>query len=121
MNSRRGFFGSMLRMGVGGAAVAAVPATVYVATKELPATKASPKEDISHLAPPEGAHTLQIMGAYGEPKKQEQLFTEDGTRLNSYYIMGNQVHTHSVSMTVGRDNRLWMKVGDEWRRVALEA
>jgi hypothetical protein len=23
-------------------------------------------------------------------------------------------------MTVGKDNRLWIKVGDEWRRVALE-
>jgi len=24
-------------------------------------------------------------------------------------------------MTVGKDNRLWMKIGDEWHRVALES
>ena len=28
---------------------------------------------------------------------------------------------NTVAMTVGKDNRLWIKVGDEWKRVAIEA
>jgi len=64
------------------------------------------KEDISHLAPPQNATTIQFTGAYG----------------NSFYVNGyNQETTHKVSMAVGLDNRLWIKVGDEWRRVALES
>jgi hypothetical protein len=38
------------------------------------------------------------------------------------YVNGwNEQVTHRVSMTVGKDNRLWMKIGDEWHRVALES
>lgn len=123
MSERRGFFKSMLKAGLGGAAVVAAPATVAVVIKEeqaVPQT-APIKEDISHLAPPEGAHTIQIVGSYGEPKKQEYPSLGSGVGLNSYVILSSPVQTHSVSMTVGKDNRLWIKVGDEWRRVALEA
>jgi hypothetical protein len=41
---------------------------------------------------------------------------------NMFYINGwSQEVTHRVSMTVGKDNRLWMKIGDEWHRVAIES
>ena len=75
-------------------------------------------EDISHLAPPENATTIQITGAYGEQPKPQVV---SSLASNSFYINGfNQETTHKVSMTVGLDNRLWLKVGDTWKRVALE-
>jgi hypothetical protein len=41
---------------------------------------------------------------------------------HTFYINGwNEEVTHRVSMTVGKDNRLWLKIGDEWRRVAIES
>jgi hypothetical protein len=38
------------------------------------------------------------------------------------YFIGGIDHkvTHEVSMSVGRDNRLWIKVGEKWKRVALD-
>jgi len=74
--------------------------------------KKKPVEDISHLAPPDTAYTLQITGSYPD-KKPEQV---------NYGMMFTPNHptTHSVSMTVGKDNRLWMKVGDQWKRVSIE-
>ena len=75
-------------------------------------------EDISHLAPPENATTIQITGAYGEQPKPQVV---SSLASNSFYINGfNQETTHKVSMTVGLDNRLWLKVGDTWKRVAIE-
>lgn len=75
-------------------------------------------EDISHLAPPENATTIQITGAYGEKPKPIPVQTAYG---EAYYINGfNQETTHKVAMAVGLDNRLWIKVGEEWKRVAIE-
>lgn len=76
-------------------------------------------EDISHLAPPDGATTLQINGDYGE--KPEPVAVP-GIGGSTYYFnpMSNPVTTHSVAMTVGLDNRLWIKIGDTWKRVAVE-
>ena len=32
----------------------------------------------------------------------------------------SQVTTNEVSMAVGKDDRLWLKIGDKWKRVALD-
>ena len=71
-------------------------------------------EDISHLAPPTGATTLQITGAYGEKPKPVAYGSD------YYFTFNNPQVTHQVTMTVGLDNRLWIKVDDQWKRVALE-
>lgn len=70
-------------------------------------------EDISLLAPPvdNKTHTLTLMGAY-EPKEP--------TPPGQFTFLSNQKMTHEVSMAVGLDNRLWIKVDDQWKRVALE-
>jgi hypothetical protein len=41
---------------------------------------------------------------------------------NHYYFnsFGSPTVTHQVSMSVGKDNRLWLKIGDNWKRVALD-
>lgn len=69
----------------------------------------------SKLAPPDNAHTLQITGSYGAP---ESVIEYEPNTI--YFAPTNRTVTHSVSMTVGRDNRLWMKIGDEWKRIAIE-
>ena len=72
--------------------------------------KAPAKEDISGLAPEsdDKHNTLILSGGY-EKSRESTLF---GSSINP---------KNSVAMTVGKDNRLWIKVGDEWKRVALEA
>jgi hypothetical protein len=71
-------------------------------------------EDVSHLAPPNHASSLTINGAYGEKPKPIAYGSD------YYFSSINQQPTHSVTMTVGLDNRLWIKVDDKWKRVALE-
>jgi hypothetical protein len=115
-----GFFAAIL--GGGSALSGANSLPVAVPTVDsLPVTNGGSNpvsepvvEDIGHLAPPEGATTLQINGVYGEKPKPVAFG-------NGIYIASvNQPTTHSVSMTVGLDNRLWIKVGEQWKRVAVE-
>lgn len=115
-----GFFAALLG---GGAAAGAVANGASMGTSNVPNHDIAPVsepvvEDISHLAPPENATTIQITGAYGEKPKPIPVQTAYG---EAYYINGfNQETTHKATMAVGLDNRLWLKVGEEWKRVALE-
>jgi len=119
-----GFFAAIL--GGGSALSAANSLPVAVPTVDgLPVTNGSSNpvsgpvvKDISHLAPPENATTIQFTGAYGQQPKPQVVSSAYG---DSYYINGfTSETTHKVSMTVGLDNRLWIKVGDTWKRVAIE-
>jgi hypothetical protein len=110
MNQRRNF---LKGVGIASAFVAGVAA--YKQVKDI----AENSKDIRHLAPPDGATTLQINGSYGPPPKVDppQQFGS-----GSFYLFDptNRGVTNKVAMTVGKDDRLWIQVGDEWRRVALE-
>jgi len=108
-----------------GAGVAVASESVAPAEKTLPVPI---KEDVSHLAPPDGAATLQITGSYltEEEKAREvmRIGSEGSVGIGtSAFVFApfNPKITHSVAMTVGKDDRLWMKVGDTWHRVALES
>ena len=110
MTARRNF---LKGVGIASAFVAGVAA--YKQVKEI----ADENRDISHLAPPMGAATLQLTGAYSEVPKP--VFVSSPFVSSTYYVSGlTSETTNKVSMTVGKDNRLWIYVGDEWRRVALE-
>jgi hypothetical protein len=102
-------------------------ASESVPTPSVEALPVPVKEDVSHLAPPQAANTLHITGSYSTDEVvQERMrltFAGSlgiGTSPYLFHPM-NQVVTHSVSLAVGKDNRLWMKVGDTWHRVALES
>lgn len=118
MNNRREFF---RKAGVFGAlAVAPVATTVVVS---LPKEE-KVSEDISHLAPPDTATSIRLTGSYEE--KKPVVFTTDGEermRLSAsgFYVTPSPSPTHGVDMAVGKDNRLWIKIGNEWKRVAVEA
>lgn len=106
--SRRKFFSGAGLLGGLVAGVAATKLTVEVIERQ------KPSEDISHLAPPSNATTISIVGSYEEPPKQ---VTQNGPFV---FVPINQQVTNQVSLTVGKDNRLWMKIGDEWKRVSID-
>jgi hypothetical protein len=109
MNDRRNF--------IRGAGIIGAFAVGVASAKQV-REMANEHKDISHLAPPKEATTIQFTGAYGEkPKAPEPTMGQ-----HTFYVNGwNEEVTHRVSMTVGKDNRLWMKIGDEWHRVAIES
>ncbi len=109
MTARRNFL-----RGVGIVSAFVAGAASYKQVKEI----ADENKDISHFAPPDNATTLQINGSYGEPPKPQSL---QGSSSLYYIPVSNMKVTNSVTMTVGKDDRLWMKIGDQWKRVALES
>jgi len=104
-------------------------------SKELPSVKVTEaKKDISSFAPPTGATTIQFTAKYADTNQPREVMRLDSsgnlgigvtpsafiatTLASSLYDKG--FITHSTSMAVGKDNRLWIKVDDEWRRIAIE-
>lgn len=112
--TRRGFLKGFGLLGAVVAGAASYQITVKEQEKE--------KEDISHLAPL-GRQTVSFTGN-NEPEQPQNMgtvTTPDGQTYSvSYGTFSNPTPTHQVYMSVGKDNRLWMKVDDKWHRVALE-
>ena len=100
--SRRDFF---RKAGIFSAAVVAPVATTVVIT--MPEAKKE-IEDISHLKP-EGNQNLVLQGGVTMKNKPP----ENGL----YFFHSNLEYNNKVEMSVGKDNMLWLKVGDEWKRV----
>jgi len=102
--SRRKFFK--------GAGLVGLFATGYVGGRVVVEMQEPKKvvEDISHLAPENNQHFVLM----GNPKPVE---TSQPTG-NGFYIMPtNREYQNQVELSVGKDNMLWIKVGDEWKRV----
>jgi len=72
------------------------------------------QEDISHLAP-ENNNTFVLQG---QPVVKEPVQFQG----SSFYIQPmNHEYKNKVAMAVGKDDRLWIKVGEEWKRVSIES
>jgi hypothetical protein len=104
MNVRRNFLKNFGLLGalVGGAA----SAKIVIEEQKKPA------EDISHLAPEDT--TAFILQGNRKPRPQESQYP------GGYYIDYSPEYQNKVSLSVGKDDRLWIKVGDQWKRVSVE-
>jgi hypothetical protein len=147
VNGRRGFLKGFGIGGVvlGGAASGYLAATreiANVASASVPAGGGNPTNvgvvpaapDIAHLAPKANATSLVITGDNRPPPPPAPIpacnngytFTVPPTMNASISISGNYTQQcpsnelNKVAMAVGKDDRLWIKVGDQWKRVVLE-
>ena len=110
MNTRREFF---RKAGIVGAAIAAPIATTVVVA--MPETKKE-NEDISHLKPEGNSNLVLVLKGGLSQKPIAPELGADGFALTGFEF----THNNKVEMSVGKDDRLWIKVGDEWKRVAVE-
>ena len=117
VNGRRRF---LRGFGLGGVIASGV-ATGYVASKVINSSAVAsqplpaPKEDISHLAPAGGtSNSLMIMRDNNPPPPQ----------ANPYNTITFQPSVspdvNQVTLTVGKDNHLWMHTPDGWKRFVVE-
>lgn len=69
------------------------------------------------LAPPSGATTLKLSGSYGPLPPPPPISCHTG-----YTLVGTMMRevTNTTTLAVGMDDRLWIKIGEQWRRVAIE-
>jgi len=112
--SRRTFLRSFGLLGV---AVAGASAAMANTTPVVIPTPEPTKKDFAHLAP-EGDATGILTLAADNRARQEK---EAQSNMGGMYIIPSFNPTNQVSMTVGKDDRLWLKIGDKWKRVALDA
>lgn len=146
VNGRRGFLkgfgiGGVILGGAAGGYLAATREIANVASTSLPASGsnlndnpvAPPAPDIAHLAPKQGATSLVITGDNRPPPPPAPMpvcngytFTVPPTMNASLSISGNFTQQcpsdqlNRVAMAVGKDDRLWIKIGEQWKRVVVE-
>lgn len=106
---RRNFFKGFGVLGAAAAGAAAVKITVEEVKK--------PTEDISHLAP-EPNTTLTLAGDNRSPEEKQASMPSAG---NGFVFHPNPQVTNQVALAVGKDNRLWIKVDDQWKRVSIDS
>lgn len=143
VNARRGF---LKGFGLGAAVIGGFASTgaanaVSVVGSSVPVDSDQPErvdrdavEDIGHLAPKENATSLVITGDNRPPPPPAPIAVStspyvicgsNGPASGGLFV-GNFIQScpseelNKVSMAVGKDNRLWIRVGDSWKRVALE-
>ncbi len=110
--SRRKFLSGV---GIFGTIVAGAVAPVAVHIHEK--NKDTKPEDISHLAP-ESSSTLMLTA---DNRTAEEKYKNNPYKDSPFMVGGiDHKETNRVSMSVGKDDRLWIKIGDQWRRVALD-
>ena len=112
--SRRKFFSGAGIIGGLIAGVGAAKLTVEVVEKK------KQTEDISHLAPSGGTNIM--LTADNKPKEVKPA----GILTNGqpFYFAGVNTpleEMNKVTLSVGHDDRLWMKIGEKWHRVAIES
>jgi hypothetical protein len=112
MSERRKF---MKGFGLLGAVLAGAATTKVVVEHVEKKEKEKEKENISHLAP-DAKTTLVLQGNQVEKEPVPVAGS------SSFYIQPlNHEYKNKVSMAVGKDDRLWIKVGEEWKRVSIES
>lgn len=120
--NRRKFLrnGGLLGLIIAGGGTTAANAASIIPTP----SKNQANDDASQFAPPDNATTIQINGSYANTRERMRIDADGNIGINvssPYVFRPVSETTHSVAMTVGKDNRLWLKVGDKWKRVALES
>lgn len=96
-------------------AAKAISNTVSQPTQQpAPAVVYPQLEDISHLAPRDTGMDLTLVRDNSEPEPPKV------TPGSFSFMPVNTKTTHQVSMSVGKDNRLWLKVDGKWMRVMVQ-
>ena len=68
----------------------------------------------SNMQPVASTPTLSLMGNSEEPKPEQPKY-EIG-----YSFIEQPKYDRKVDLGVGKDNRLWIKVDNQWRRLSID-
>lgn len=138
LNVRRNFLKGVSLLGVAAGGFLAAqnsfantPPPTPIGSSPVGERDIGPVEDIAHLAPL-GKTSLQLTADNIPPPPPPPPqpapvggYGFDGNMITgSFYppilTSGYKETDNKVTLSVGRDDRLWIKIGDTWRRVALE-
>jgi hypothetical protein len=116
--SRRTFLRSFGLLGVAVAgATAAMANTEPVAVP----TPEPTKKDFTHLAPSDAVSGIISLHSDNRSLEEKEDEYNNSQTHGMVFVSNDFKGTNEVHMAVGKDDRLWIKVDDEWKRVALDA
>lgn len=116
MDRRKFVRGAGVITGLLGGVLAGKEVVERIHTREVIREVSKPVEDISHLKPPQTRQIITLRGDYSNEEKKPV----DGFNGLFDMSLSPPKTTHKVDMTVGLDNRLWIGVNGEWKRVVVE-
>ena len=135
LNVRRNFLKGVSLLGVAAGGFLAAqnsfantPPPTPIGSSPVGERDIGPVEDIAHLAPL-GQTTLQL-SADNTPPPPPSPAPTGGLSVDGYTVIGSSYPSilsdgykktdNKVTLSVGKDNRLWIQVNGTWRRVALD-
>lgn len=135
LNVRRNFLKGVSLLGVAAGGFLAAqnsfantPPPTPIGSSPVGERDIGPVEDIAHLAPI-GKTTLQLSADNTPPPPPSPAptgslsvdgYTVIGSSYPSILSDGYKETDNKVTLSVGKDNRLWIQVNGTWRRVALD-
>lgn len=135
LNVRRNFLKGVSLLGVAAGGFLAAqnsfantPPPTPIGSSPVGERDIGPVEDIAHLAPL-GKTTLQLSADNTPPPPPSPApigglsvdgYTTTGSSYPSILSGGYKETDNKVTLSVGKDNRLWIQVNGTWRRVALD-
>ena len=80
-----------------------------------------PSVDYSHLAPSDSVSGIISLHSDNRSREEKEAEYNNSRTHGVIFVTNDFKGTNEVHMAVGKDNRLWIKVDNEWKRVALDA
>jgi|LakMenEpi03Aug12_release.lakeMendotaPanAssembly.Ray.scaffolds.fasta_scaffold2392255_1 hypothetical protein len=117
MERRKFIRGAGILSGFLGGVFAGKVVVEKIHTKEVIREVLPPVEevDITHLAP-ESPTSLVL---HGNPKPKTYS-NQDSNGIGGFIYNGTSDYQNKVELSVGKDNSLWIRSGDAWKRVVTE-
>ena len=120
--SRRTFLRGFGLLGVAVAGASAAMANTEPVVVPTPEPTTQPiKTDFAHLAPSDVVSGILSLNSDNRSLEEKEAEYNNSQTHGVIFVSNNFKSTNEVHMAVGKDDRLWLKIGDEWKRVALDA
>jgi len=79
------------------------------------------KTDFAQLAPSDAVSGIISLHSDNRSLEEKEAEYNNSQTHGMVFVSNDFKGTNEVHMAVGKDDRLWLKIGDEWKRVELDA
>ena len=118
--SRRGFLKNFGLLGVVVAGASTALANNEPIVTPQPTLEPKQPKDFAHLAPSDVVSGIISLNSDNRSREEKEAEYNNSQTHGVIFVTNVFKSTNEVHMAVGKDNRLWIKFDDEWKRVALD-
>ena len=118
--SRRGFLKNFGLLGVVVAGASTALANNEPIVTPQPTLEPKQPKDFAHLGPSDAVSGIISLHSDNRSLEEKEAEYNNSQTHGMVFVSNDFKGTNEVHMAVGKDNRLWIKFDDEWKRVALD-